>query len=157
MNPGPIASILVLPLAVVSCERPIDVRDPSTYIATERVVAAEELDCPAASITFESFAGPTQTAHGCGREAMVTCVDPGAFGGAGGECFSVQDLKKRAAFELPCDGAIQLTALDAEGRTVGVLGCGKRAVYQYVQGRDRYDWRLSTAAAPAGPPPPAPP
>ena len=52
------------------------------------------------------------------------------------------DLKQRAAFELTCDrGSLELTALDDDGYDVGVKGCDKRLVYQYVQtAEDHYDW-----------------
>ncbi len=120
------------------------------YEEVTRTVAAKRLRCPEASIRLSRFADMTRIAMGCGGEVMITCLEPGEFSGPSGECFPVQDLKMRAGFELRCDrGAIALTPLDGAGHTVGARGCGRQAVYQYVEvSDDKYDWTLSGSVRP---------
>jgi hypothetical protein len=114
----------------------------------ERDVATQVLKCPSESIELVPFAGDTRIAKGCGGELMITCAQ---FAYQPEQCFPMQDLRQRAAFELDCldKASIQLVPLDALGRTVGVTGCGKRGTYQYVQvASSKMDWVMSSAAAP---------
>jgi hypothetical protein len=135
-----VLSASLFPIACVEARTPAQV-----YLSTERTVASMRLECSADDVTIEDFAGMTRIAHGCGKQVMVTCLEPGSFAGPTGECFPMQDLRTRAAFELSCDpNAVELTPLDAEGHTVGVNGCGARAVYQYVKVGQNYNWTLST-------------
>ena len=95
----------------------------------QRSSASEVLGCPEGQVTLFPFKGVTHIARGCGRERMMTCA-PGDFD----SCFPMQDLRKRAAFEMSCDPtALQFTALDADGYDVGVAGCERRVVFQYVR------------------------
>jgi len=104
-------------------------------------IAPQVLGCPAAEVTLSPFKGVTHLAQGCGRERMMTCSPDGS------QCFPMQDLKQRAAFELNCaQTSLQLTALDGDGFDVGVEGCGKRLVYQYAETAEgHYDWTPSRA------------
>jgi hypothetical protein len=120
---------------------------PEDYLAVSKTVASMRLQCPSDAIVLERFAEMTQVARGCGQEAMITCLEPDAngFAGPSGQCFPMQDLRVRAAFELSCEArSLALLPLDRAGHTVGVSGCGRRAVYQYVQvSEDKYNWTLS--------------
>ena len=106
------------------------------------VAAAGRLDCPEGAIALSPFASATRIARGCGKQVMITCLPPGSFAGMLGQCFPMQDLHRRAAFELDCDPAevVDAEPLDDAGRVVGVRGCGRRVVYQYVQVGDIYNW-----------------
>lgn len=108
-------------------------------------VAPQVLKCPAEQITVEPFAGETRILRGCGREVMMTCA---VFAGGHESCHPMASLKERAAFELDCDAsAIKLAPLADNGHSVGVSGCSKRAVYQYVQTSGKFGWILESAGS----------
>jgi hypothetical protein len=62
----------------------------------------------------------------------------------------MQDLRKRASFDLSCEASkIELSPLDS-GTTMGASGCGKKATYVYaaVDANERstsYDWVANSA------------
>ncbi len=107
--------------------------------------ASDVLKCPKERITLTPFKGDTNVARGCGREVMLTCAAPSG-------CFPMQDLRQRASFELGCSdkAALEIVPLDELGHTVGVTGCGKKSVYQYVQvSAGGFDWVLGSDSRPA--------
>jgi hypothetical protein len=116
-------------LSSAACARPSDFR-------TDNV--ALRLHCPESQVTITDV-GDTRTrrAEGCGRSEMYTQVPP--FG----EWIVMQDLRKRAAFDLGCAAdALTLEPLST-GRQLGVRGCNKKVAYTYVQiSRDQYDWQM---------------
>ena len=103
--------------------------------------AAERIECPADQVTITDV-GDSQTklAEGCGRSEMYTNT-----GGWPAFWSPMPDLRKRASFDLSCGGAeLTLNPLST-GRQQGVVGCGKKAVYSYVQtARHHYDWVLDS-------------
>jgi hypothetical protein len=76
-----------------------------------------------------------------------------------GACGATESqLRSRAAFDFSCpQGQLQITEID--GRSKGVTGCGKRAVYvEQCKPNNASDctWVLNTELTPEGPPAPAP-
>ncbi len=61
------------------------------------------------------------------------------------------ELKKRFAFETHCDAEPEYAVLDTSdsppvATTIGLAGCGRRAVYKFVLG---IGWTLNSSGAPA--------
>jgi hypothetical protein len=108
-------------------------------------VAPRKLSCDQKQITAKPLAGDTRIFTGCGREVWMTC----ASFSTGEQCFPMQDLRARAAFEMGCEDKASLTfaALDASGHTVGVTACSKRIIYQYVQTEAwNYNWVATSSS-----------
>lgn len=115
-------------------------------IEQEMRAATEAFNCPAEKVDLKVFAGDTRIASGCNHEAWFTCVKIIDAGRWDNQCFQMQDLKKRALFELGCSDAAtnSVQALDELGHVAGVKACGKQGSYQYVRVGRGYDWVTMT-------------
>lgn len=87
--------------------------------------AAQSLACNQGSITSEEVAYWTWVVTGCGKKDVLS------LDGAGKYWTSLRD---RAAFEMSC-GVAELEITVIGGDSFGVVGCGKKAVYLYAQGK----------------------
>jgi hypothetical protein len=100
--------------------------------------ASDRLHCPDEHIAYATLADGSQLVRGCDREALLACYG----------CRTTADLARQAGFELGCPvDALRYETLDSVSfhpATVGISGCGKRAVYQY-RGEQ---WRADQAAGP---------
>jgi hypothetical protein len=95
--------------------------------------ASDRLRCPDERIAYATLADGSQLVRGCGREALLACYG----------CRATADLARQAGFELGCPvEGLRYETLDSVSFhpvTVGIWGCGKRAVYQYRGDRWRMD------------------
>jgi hypothetical protein len=104
--------------------------------------AATDLGCPEEQLTL-SEQGWLQIVNGCGKEM--------AYVYWGGDQGWVSPLK-RAAFDLSCPKE-QITGQYLGENSVGVTGCGKKAVYVVVWGSG---WVADNIQVPEGESPPPP-
>lgn len=104
---------------------------------------AKRINCPEDQVVVLAVDGHTKRIEGCGRSATyVVRVDE-----LGNEAWtSIDDLKKRAAFDLQCEeGQLALSQLASIWQQ-GVTGCGKQAVYTYVKTAPSHmEWVLDSA------------
>ncbi len=104
--------------------------------------ASDRLHCPDEHIAYATLADGSQLVRGCDREALLACYG----------CRATADLARQAGFELRCPvESLSYQPLDSmssyRAATVGISGCGARAVYQYRGDQ----WRLDDASRrPAG-------
>ena len=105
-------------------------------------LAAERLQCPEKDVRTSPFGdGGTQVATGCGQERKYTWLNGWV---------EMQDLRKRAAFDLSCNPA-QIQILPLSSSSAGVSGCGKQATYVYkaisASGLQvGYDWAMNSSS-----------
>ena len=104
----------------------------------------KDLACPAAQEVDTGFMSVAEV-RGCGKANVYLY--------AGGESAWLSPLD-RAPFELSCERS-QLTTTILDPKTVGVSGCGKRAVYVAVfPGGDLGKWVLDSVGPEDGMPAP---
>jgi hypothetical protein len=88
-----------------------------------------------------------------GRMVLVSAVVAGLFVGCGHDKRAMKTVTSRAAFDLSCpEDELELQVLSTEGARklasqIGVIGCGKRAVYVYFSSSDA--WIANSAITPA--------
>jgi hypothetical protein len=95
---------------------------PACSLATfTRSQAAQDFSCPENQLQMEEVAdGAAITARGCGREAIYLRS-------------SFRSPIERASFDLSCP-ATQLKMFYLHSDSIGVVGCGKRVSYAWVDG-----------------------
>lgn len=113
-----------------------------------RDTAAESFQCPRDQLKLAPVGNQaTQEVAGCGKQETFTWVQTG-------EWIQIQNLRKRASFDLNCPAEqLKLTPLSS-GTNMGVEGCSHRATYLYttVAATERgqsYDWVMNTAGGPS--------
>lgn len=99
--------------------------------------ASDRLHCPDEHIAYATLADGSQLVRGCDREALLACYG----------CRATADLARQAGFELRCPvESLRYQPLDPlssyRAATVGISGCGARAVYQYRGDQ----WRVDDAS-----------
>ena len=123
-----------------------------------RELASRELNCPQEQLRYSSAGGSVHRESGCGRVADFVLVCPGF-------CFpaSIQELRRRSAYELNCQQPLNI--IELQKNTFGVEGCGQRATYilLYSMSTRGPQWLMNSAVPPLAPPaaepvtaPPAP-
>jgi hypothetical protein len=107
--------------------------------------SASDLGCPSVEEVSTGFVGVKEV-RGCGKTNVYVR--------SGGEQQWLSPLD-RAPFELGCDKA-SLTTSPLDPKTVGVSGCGKRAVYIAVFPGAYGKWVLDSVSTEGGLPAPPP-
>ncbi len=105
--------------------------------------AAESLKCPEEQVAVVVVDAQTKRLEGCGRSAtwLVSVDELGNEGWT-----SLDDLKRRAAFDLQCEEAKLAATQLASIWQQGVVGCGKQAVYTYVKTAPSHmEWVLDSS------------
>ncbi len=107
--------------------------------------SAKDLGCPTVEQVETGFIGVMEV-RGCGKTNVYV------YGGGESAWLSPLD---RAPFEMSCDKSELVTTV-LDPKTVGVSGCGKRAVYIAVfPGGALGKWVLDSVSADGGLPAPA--
>jgi len=65
------------------------------------------------------------------RKLIMLCLIPGCYLAGTLKHFQAMSMTDRAAFELGCR-VTDIQAAELPGNTVGVIGCGKKAIYVWL-------------------------